>query len=233
MSAELIIILLLGMVFMCIPIGIQMKWYGIALWKMIPASIAIIVTGVYGSQLWFYIENGYFEGRSLYGAVFFAPVVYLPLSLLIHIPYTKCLDFCAPTACMLLAVLKYECIKEGCCQGMVIGLDENLCYIRFPSQIVEAVAFIVVAIIPYCMSRNPKYRGKIYPWSLVLYGSSRFVLNFFREISEPYALGLSAGSFWSLCALIIGTAWLYLAAKKDNATKNKGEQVAAEESPVQ
>ena len=224
MSTDLIVILILGMVLMCIPIGVQMKWYGIALWKSIPASIAIILTGVYGSQLWFYIENGFFEGRSLYGAVFLAPIVYLPLSMLIRIPYTQCLDFCAPPACMLLAVLKLQCLKEGCCQGMVIGLDENLCYIRFPSQIVEAVAFIAVAMIPYCMSRIPKYRGKIYPWSLVLYGSSRFVLNLFRDISEPYVLGLSAGSFWSLIALAIGVLWLHFSGKSRDLSHANSEQ---------
>lgn len=224
MSVELIIILLLGMVLMCIPIGIQMKWYGVALWKSIPASIAIIVTGVYGTQLWFYFENGYFAGRSLYGAVFLAPLAYLPLSLILRIPYTQCLDFCAPPACALLSVVKWQCLRDGCCGGMILGVDKDQNYIMFPSQIVESVAFLLVAIIPFCMAKDPKYRGKIYPWSLVLYGSSRFVLNFFREISEPYAFGLSAGSFWSLIALAIGVLWLHFSGKSRDLSHANSEQ---------
>lgn len=218
MSSGVKIVVAFGMMLMSILIGLQMKWYGISRWKAILISVMLAITGVVGSYLWFYVENGYFWGRSLFGAIFFAPLVYYPIAKIIKVPYHYALDFCAPAGSMVLAAIKLQCLRDGCCQGMILGIDQNYFYVRFPSQIVESAAFALVGIVLLVLSKKPKYRGKIFPWFLILYGSTRFVLDFFRDISASYALGLSAGSFWSLCAIIVGVMWLHLLIRKNAAT---------------
>lgn len=209
-SYQLIIMLVLGTAIMGIIMAAQARCYGFPLWKSIPIAIALIFTGVFGSQLWFFVENGYFTGRSLYGAIVFSPLVFLPVSKLLKIEYAEILDFVAPGGCLTLALVKVQCLRDHCCEGMVLYIDENHMYVRFPSQIVEMATFLIISALLFYMSSKPKYRGKIFPWFLVIYGVARFCLDFLRETIPSYLFGLSAGSFWSLCSFVIGVAALVI-----------------------
>lgn len=203
-NSELMVTLFIGAVLMCVLLSYQMKWYGLAIWKSIVISIALVITGLIGSRIWYYVENGTFRGRSFYGAIFLAPVVFFSVSKIIKIQYGHSLDFCATAGCLALSLVKIQCLRDGCCDGMVLYLDANYNYVKFPSQIVEMIAFLVIGTILFLVSSKEKNRGKIFPLFLCLYGASRFVLNFFRDGIEPYALGLSAGSFWSLISFVAG-----------------------------
>ncbi len=204
---------------MCLMIGLQMKFYALNPWKSIVVSLSLVIAGVIGSKIWFFVENLSFGGRSFYGAIVFAPLVYLPVSRLMKIPYLCCLDFGCTGGCMALAAVKVECLRSGCCGGYIMYIDENHMYVRFPSQIVEMANFLVIAIILFLLSKKQKYQGEIFPIFLVLYGTTRFVLNFFRDEAVLYALGLTAGSFWSLCSVIIGVAWLLIKNRITNCEK--------------
>lgn len=203
-NLELLVVLSIGTVLMCIPISVQMKWYGIQIWKSIIVSIALVLTGLVGSRFWYFVENGTFLGRSFYGAIFLAPVIYFPIAKILKVPYSQTLDFCAPAGCLTLALVKIQCLRDGCCDGIALYLDENHNYVKFPSQIVEMLAFLIIGCIVMTISAKEKNRGKVFPWFLTLYGALRFVLNFFRDGIKPYALGLSAGSFWSLISFVAG-----------------------------
>lgn len=209
-SIELFCVLLVGTVIMCIPIVIQMKWYSIAPWKSIIVSLALVLTGVVGSEIWYFIENLEFGGRSFYGAIFFVPLVFLPVAKLLRVSYGDILDVVAPAGCVTLALVKLQCMRDNCCLGKILYVDDNHMYVRFPSQIIEMVAFLLIAAIVFAISHNGKNRKMVFPWFLVIYGTTRFVLDFFRDIQSPYAIGLSAGSFWSLCAFVVGCFWLVL-----------------------
>ncbi len=201
---ELLLILLIGAVSMCVLIAWQMKWYSIRPWKSVAVTIALILSGLFGSEVWYFVENLHFGGRSFYGAVFLSPLVFYPIAKLLRIPYGETMDFVAPAGCLTLALVKIQCLRDGCCEGIVLGVDENLLCILFPSQIVEMIAFLLISVTLFVMAHNPKNRKQIFLWFLVLYGSARFVLDFFRSHTGIYALGLSAGSFWSLIAFLIG-----------------------------
>ena len=216
-NPELLAVLALGTALMCIPISLQMKWYRIAAWKSIVVSLVLVLTGVLGSKIWFFVENGHFNGRSFYGAVFLAPLVYWPVSGLMKIPYGQIMDFCAPAGCLTLAMVKVQCLRDRCCEGIALYVDENFHYVRFPSEIVEMTVFLIIAFILLLVCSKTKNRTKGFPWFLVLYGSTRFVLDYFRSIRPVYALGLSAGSFWSLIALSAGIGillWMQIGNKK-------------------
>lgn len=218
-NSALASVLLLGMMLMCIPIMVQMKWYAVKPWKSIVVSLALVITGVYGSEIWYYVENLSFGGRSFYGAIVLSPIIFFPLSQILQIPYKKILDFIPPAGCITLALVKLQCLRDGCCVGKILYIDENYMYVRFPSQIVEMVTFLGISVLLLYMSSKLKFRGKIFPWFLVLYGGSRFFLDFTRDIKSTYLLGLSAGSFWSLCSLIIGIVILSIMRCRNSAQR--------------
>lgn len=214
----LMIVLLIGLFLMCGTLVVQMKWYGIAPWKSAPVSVTLVLLGLFGSRIWFYLENGSFRGRSFYGVVFLAPIVFFLVAKLVRIPYGFAMDLVAPSGCLTLALVKIQCLRDGCCGGKALYIDENRNYVMFPSQIVEMIAFLVVSGVLLLLASKHKYRNKIFPCFLILYGGSRFILNFFRDEIKPYAFGLSAGSFWSLIAFLIGViclSILYVRNKSD------------------
>lgn len=208
MSKELFLILLAGTVLMCLPMAWQLKRVGQPLWKAAILSAVLVLTGYYGSQLWFFVENGAFGGRSFYGAIFFSPFVFFVFGKLLCIPYPDAMDTVAPAGCLTLALVKIQCLRDNCCMGKVLYVDQQLIHVRFPSQQVEMAAFGIIALILLAIAANRKSRGTVFSWFMILYGASRFVLDFYREIENTWLFGLSAGSFWSACAVLIGAGSL-------------------------
>lgn len=216
----LFLVLLACVAIMCLMMSMQAKWYGFEKRKTIPIAIALALTGVIGSEIWFFVENGDWGGRSLYGAIVFSPFVFLAIAKLLKIHYGDSLDLVAPSGCFALAVIKLQCLKDNCCVGKEIYQDENFVFVRFPSQIVEMLVFLMISAILFYMSSKLKFRGKIFPWFLVLYGTARFGLDFLRETIPSYLFGLSAGSFWSLCSFIIGVAVLIIIHLKEKKLRS-------------
>ena len=223
MNIVLVKILLLGTIAMLLPIVIQSRWYKIKLWKCFPIAFLLTVVGTAGTNVWYYIESGFVGGRSFFGAVFLVPVVFVLLSKLFRSPYGEIVDLCAPAECVMLAIMKVQCLKEGCCAGRVIYTTVEGAEVLFPSQIAEMGNAVIIFFVLMLLAHNWRYKGSIYPTYLILYGISRFVLNFFRSGITPVILGLSYGSFWALCACIIGITWLYVNKKKQMHTTEGNE----------
>ena len=160
----------------------------------------------------FWIESGGWSGTSFYGAVFFAPFMMAAVARLLKVKVATLLDLCAPSECIMLALMKVRCIIYNCCAGKVLCVI-NSEEIRFPSQIVEMmVAFILLYILVRCIKKS-KYQDSIYAWYMVLYGVTRFVLNLLRD-TKPFVWIFPAGNFWSLISVIIGVIWLLLWKKR-------------------
>ncbi|MBQ5327639.1 MAG: prolipoprotein diacylglyceryl transferase [Oscillospiraceae bacterium] len=207
MDIKTITMLSIGTGAMLVLIAILMKCYKVVVWKSVPVSLLLTVAGTIGTYIWYFVETSYFSGRSYYGAVFLVPLMFVFVAKLMRIPYDDLMDFCAPAECIMLAIMKYQCLTEGCCAGKVLYILENGDPKIFPSQMVELInAFSIMAVL-MLMCFSKKYRGKIYPWYMVIYGSTRFVLNYFRE-TEPLLIGLPAGNLWSLVAIVIGIMWI-------------------------
>ena len=208
MTLKTLIALSIGTGAMLVLILILMKLYRVKLWKGFPVAILLTITGTIGTYIWFFIESSFFGGRSYYGAVFLVPIAFVYLAKFMRIPYGYLMDFCAPAECVMLALMKYQCLVDGCCSGRVmleIAMDGS---VVFPSQIVELINALLLMAVLMGMAFFKKWRGKIYPWYLVIYGSTRFILNFFRADIEPLLLGLPAGNLWSLLSIFIGILWL-------------------------
>lgn len=181
----------------------------IQLWKYPIISILLTIAGVIGAMLMYYIETGKFGGTSLFGSIFFIPVLLLP-ALLLRIRYDDLMDLCAPCECLMLALMKLDCLLSNCCFGKYLPALE----IQFPSQIVELVCFLALMLFLLKIEHGGKHRGRIYGDYLVIYGIIRFILNWFRYGVAPFVWILPAGNFWALVAIALGVAWLSLPLKR-------------------
>ena len=212
-SLNLIIYVSIGTAAMMLPILFQGHWYGIKWWKCVLFGLSLTVTGTVGTYLLFFVENGWIGGTSFFGAVFLVPVLFALAARLLSLNYQWLTDLSAPAECMMLAVMKVQCLIYGCCGGKTFCLPNGMEFV-FPSQIVELVNALVIAVVLIWMSQKEKHRGTLYPWYMVIYGASRFVLNLLRGGTTPFAFGLPAGNVWSLVAIISGILWLIIASRR-------------------
>ena len=222
---DLKLFLLLGTFLMMAVMLFANRWMHLPVWKILTASVILTLAGVAGARIMARIEMGVWGGISYYGAVFFAPLLMIGVSFLLRVRPSQMLDLCAPSECVMLALLKVNCYLNGCCFGKVIGISKEGDIIRFPSQIVESVTALLLMAVLLSLIRGGKQNGRIYCWYLLLYGAVRFVLNLMRE-TEPFLLGMPAGNFWSLVSNAAGGILLALKRYKGKSIGNltgKGE----------
>lgn len=204
MDARRIMVILVGTFGMLLLMLLSRKKYPhVRLWKYPVISLLLTVAGVAGTMLMFYVETGRFGGTSFFGAILLVPLLMLP-ALLLRIPYRTLMDLCAPAESLMLAVMKLDCLAQGCCSGRYFP---SLGF-QFPSQIVEMVVTLCIMALLLYMRKDPRKEGSLYGWYLILYGSTRFVLNWLRHGIAPFVWLLPAGNFWSLIAVAFGLLWL-------------------------
>ena len=217
MLAGRLTIIGLGAVAMFVSMILRKKdFQQVAVWKMALLTVWLTITGVAGTMILAYIETGEFGGTSFYGAVLMVPVFILP-AMLMKIRYLDILNLCAPAECAMLVVMRFDCLDKGCCFGRYLPDLE----FQFPSQIVEMVVGITVMTVLIRMHKKDR-NAQLYPWYMILYGVLRFLIQGFRYGgTDPWILGLSAGHFWSLVSIAVGTAWLLLSRSRKCAAKSK------------
>ena len=184
------------------------KYYGMKLWKRIVTAVVFTFAGVLSVMIMAFIEKGHWGSRSFFGAVFFAPVFMAIYALLIREKISSVLDICAPSEAAMLILMKIKCSIDGCCYGFLIGMDNKGLEVRFPSQIVEGVTALIICLALVWMIRKGNHRGLIYIMYMIIYGCTRFILNWFRA-TKPFIWVLPAGNFWALISFIVGLLLLY------------------------
>ena len=175
--------------------------YNISAYKCALIAVLMTTIGYIGSVLMHFVESGEWNGRSLFGGIFLMPVLLYPAARVLNIKYGQLMDVCTPSGCIMLMLMKVKCSIDGCCFGRICYIGNHA--IIFPSQKVEALAFLLIGIVLFILTVLRKHEGYIYSYFMTIYGISRFILNLFRE-TTPWVLGMAPGNFWSLVALIIG-----------------------------
>ena len=223
MPTDFVISLVVGTIAMAAVMLLPRRWRaGLPMWKTLLSAAVLTVLGVLGAKLMFLIESGFWAGTSFYGAVFFPPLFMVLLALLLRVPPLTLLDLCAPAECVMLAILKMQCAVNGCCVGILLTITADGTYIRFPSQIIELLNALVLMVMLLRLIRKGTWQGRIYPIYMLLYGITRFILNLLRD-TKPFLLGLPAGNFWSLVAIVIALIWLRLAHPQKGVAESEKE----------
>ena len=187
---------------------IRYKYYEIKPILLVPLAVSVAAMGLAGTYIMFFIENGGWYGKSFFGAVLFFPILLFPVAVIFRIKLVYLLSFSTIPGLALLAIYKWNCYKLGCCGGRVLWFSDKGIPTHFPSQLAEMGAAIILVVVLLILERNPKFKNEIYPLCLIFYGTTRFVLNYFRWEQNDFILGMPAGNLWSLVSIGIGAVWL-------------------------
>lgn len=198
------------------------KLYGISLKKAFLITLYVAFSGLLGTNIMYFIENGIWGGTSFFGAVLFIPIFLLPSPRIFHIPVAKITDYIAAPGLAMFVVNKLNCYVAGCCGGKVIGYTVEGIPIYFPSQLAEMVCAVIIVCVSLCLERKKFAKGRIYSICLIIYGISRYILNYFRWEQDEFALGMPPGNLWSIVAIVIGIIWLVLDQKRKNQAEDIG-----------
>lgn len=147
--------------------------------------------------------------------------------------WRKMLDFMTPGYMLALVIIKISCCFAGCCFSfpMAHGMWNPIFkeYL-FPLQIVEGVVALLLTFVLMHIARRQEFKvtGRLYAWLLILYGSTRFFLEFAR-LNVKIVGGISLYGFWAIATVLVGVIWLI--ADNRRVRKLAGDTAAEESEP--
>lgn len=118
------------------------------------------------------------------------------------------------------AVGRVGCFFNGCCYGTEATVPWAVYQsgaMRHPAQLYSAAAALCIFLFLCFIRQKVKYEGDLFRIYLFLFGSSRFILEFFRERSEVF-WGLSIAQWISLeisITMLAAISWTYFASKRE------------------
>lgn len=186
-------------------LGIKM---GIKLWKSAVVVLIVYPLMVLWMFILYWIEMGSFGGNNIVRVFVYGPVFAYLAARVLKLEWKVVCGMISIGPAAVHAVSHLGCMFPGCCQGYPAawGLyNVKSGVICFPIQPIEAL--IAWAIIIYLLIRAKKRSyvpdGKEYPIMLVIFGSTRFVCEFFRDNVKLW-LGCSNLAFHALFMCIVG-----------------------------
>lgn len=158
---------------------------------------------------------------SLYGAVFFLPVVYFVAAKLTKRKPADVFDVFTICVVFTLLCARVNCLMSGCCLGKLMFGSGTL---RWPTRELEIAFYLILLVWLGRKVGKKDAEGKIYPLYMMSYGIFRFITEWFRETSHPVGY-LHISHIWSIVAVIAG--WIVyrrLCDKENSGAKNRSVQ---------
>ena len=208
-----------------IPISlIYCVWFGRKLKIGLGKILLFFVTSFSIIYAWMLILHWAFNGFNSFGGqnmvmVFvWVPILALGISKLFRISWaTECYIHAASLPLMH-GIGHIGCLFKGCCAGYIStwGIyNPSRNTVTFPVQIIETIISLSIAVFLIVRAHKNKYAvdEKQFPLMLIMYGSARFILEFFRDNSK-IVLGCSDLAFHALFMLVVGIIWITKINKK-------------------
>lgn len=174
----------------------------------------------------YWIESGFrsFGGQHMVTMFIWVPIAGLLSSKLLKVDWKTTCFFLAPCVPLVQTIGHLGCIFAGCCHGYAcswgiynVTFDEY----QFPIQPIESM--VALSIVIYLIIRAKKLNyvpdAYHYPIMMILFGSTRFICEFFRDNNKIF-LGCSKLSYHSLFMCIVGIIAIVLINKKYNEKKS-------------
>ena len=165
-------------------------------------SLFHTIIGVIFVSLFAYIESGFNKDNignmSIYGGIFFMPIIYLLYSLINKVKISKCFDIFTISLISTLFFARINCLISGCCKGIYL-FNSNF---RFPYREAELIYYLIFIIIFIKDIYKGKTNGLVFPIYLLSYGLFRFIFEFFRE-SNSFNTYFHIAHIWSLISILI------------------------------
>lgn len=189
---------------------------------LIVFSLLHSIIGVLFVVIFAYIEAGFdFEAignMSLYGGVFFMPIVYLLYALIRKVSIGRAFDIFTISIVSTLFFARINCIISGCCRGILIG-DTG---IRVPTRELELLFYALFVIFTITKIYKKESNGYMYPIYMFSYGAFRFIVEFLREADGESIFHM--GHIWSIISIVIGLGFI-LGMKYLRGKKNEKENI--------
>ncbi len=173
-------------------------------WQAVLLGLAHTVVGVGCVKLFAAMETldfSSFGGMSLFGAVFFLPLVYWSGAKLTERKTAVVFDLFTPCMIFTLLCARINCILSGCCLGAYIPDGPGW---RFPTREMEIIFYLFLIAYYWHLDGEEKVSGMAYPRYMMLYGIFRFLTEGLRSANTETMLHIS--HLWAAIAFLIGTA---------------------------
>lgn len=202
------------------------KKYDLKLWRTVAYIVVVFIVSYVFMWFQFWVESGFKAwGNNIVRTFIWVPFIGLLFAKLFKIDYHKAIEFIAPIPCIIHGIAHFGCIFVGCCCGFPwehgIWNPAHGDY-RFPNQPIEALVAVAIAAITIIRAKSFGYSGKskAYALMLILFGSTRFVLEFFRD-NEKLFWGISSLAIHAFVMFIAGLFFFFF--PFDKFKKKKGQ----------
>lgn len=184
-------------------------------WMAVLLSVIHMITAVLCAKVFAFME-GVPGGMSLYGGLFFLPMLFCLIAWASKRDILDTCDVFTIPCIVTVFCARLNCIFSGCCLGTVIPKTDGL---RWPTRELELALYITLYIILRNKTGKPKFKGKLYPIYMISYGAFRFVIEWFREGNEIIWF-FHISHIWSLVAITVGVVAIYLINKRNEKQAN-------------
>lgn len=191
------------------------------------ATVMLLVPALAGARLLFVVQHwGIFRaeprrilraaegGAAMYGGLFLAVPVSIPLLAFMRIPFQVFWDLASFTILVGMIVTRVGCFLNGCCAGrpseswlaMNLPNARGVWRRRIPAQLLEAAWTAAVLVSGVILWHRLEYAGGLFLYTAATYGIGRIVLELAREhtvdSAEATMNQLLYGSLVGVAALI-------------------------------
>ena len=202
------------------------KYFGVSALKSVLLVLIVYPAVVLWMFIQYWIETGSFGGNNIVRCFVYMPLFAIPAARFLKMKWQQACDLLAPATCVVHSVSHWGCIFIGCCHGYPVStwswwgiINPSTNKICFPSQPLEAITALLIIVVLLWREKKNNHRvdGLSMPIMLMLFGSTRFIWEFFRA-NEKLWLGCSSLAFHALFMSIVGLI-MYISIKKYNAKK--------------
>lgn len=160
---------------------------------------------IYGAKILTFLKkynelDGQFNfislGLTSYGAIIGALLFLILFNLQFKKSFKEILYIFMPSMPLMYAVGKIGCFLTGCCGGITLG------HVKIPIQVIETITFSCIFMYMIIKHIQNRFDLKVIGVSSIFCGSSKFLLDFFRE--SHIGLVLSFNQVISIFFIIIG-----------------------------
>lgn len=205
------------------------KKYGMPRWKAFVAGVLLYAVGYVLMKVLYWVSTGFksFGAGSSVRIYVWIPLFIWLFSKPLKYRWQDMCDMIGPGFIVSMFVMRFGCIFAGCCHGYPTDswiriYNAQVNGYVFPVQIFEILTLLLIAIVLISRMIRENYRteGELYPLMLILYGSTRFFWEFFRD-NQKLFLHVSGMALHALFAFLVGIAWLLTLQERNRRTNKK------------
>lgn len=200
---RLLLLLMLGTAISIVWLLLLRKRLKSTWWVAVLLGVAHTLIGLFSVKVFAFLETGFnpdsLGNMSLFGGVFFMPLIYILGAKLFKRPLRDVADVFTPVMIATVLCARVNCIFAGCCRGLPIPGTNGM---RFPTREAEILFYLVLLILLCPRIWRKQTRGSAYPIYMMAYGAFRFLVEFFRDQNTTSLFHVS--HLWAVVSICIG-----------------------------